>query len=92
MNIPPGTTSFPEGISGKRMPAGAVELYNSYGELGYGGPEPPKGSGPHPYVHTLHALRVERLGVGANATLHAFMKTLEGFVIATASLIAIYER
>ncbi|MDI6767202.1 MAG: YbhB/YbcL family Raf kinase inhibitor-like protein [Bacteroidota bacterium] len=92
INIPNEVTSLPEGISCKKMPAGTKELYNSYGELGYGGPQPPKGSGPHPYVVTLYALDVEKLDLTANTSLVAFEKMLEGRVLATAKVTGIYER
>src|ERR1041385_7546865 len=46
INIPASATSLPEGASGKAMPKGAGELYNTYGTLGYDGPEPPQATGP----------------------------------------------
>jgi Raf kinase inhibitor-like YbhB/YbcL family protein len=92
INIPASATSLPEGASGKAMPKGAGELYNTYGTLGYGGPEPPKGSGPHPYEVTLYALNVEKLGLPANSSLAAFRKALQDKVIATAVVTGIYER
>ncbi|HEV8537512.1 MAG TPA: YbhB/YbcL family Raf kinase inhibitor-like protein [Bacteroidota bacterium] len=92
INIPPGVTSLAEGASETGMPPGAKELYNSYGTTGYGGPEPPKGSGPHPYVATIFALSVESLSLSQNATLGAFEKALEGKVLASAKLTGIYER
>jgi len=92
VNIPKTATSLPEGASGKNMPAGSKELYNTYGTLGYGGPEPPKGSGPHPYQVVLHALNTERLDLPAGTSLSAFKKALEGKVIATAKTTGIYER
>jgi len=45
IDLPQDTTSLPEGASGGKMPKGAVELKNSFGETGYGGPQPPRGSG-----------------------------------------------
>ncbi len=42
---------------------GCRELKNSWGELGYGGPQPPVGTGDHPYVITLYALSVPKLGL-----------------------------
>jgi len=48
INIPASTAFLSEGASRKNMPGGAVELKNSFGETGYGGPQPPKGSGEHP--------------------------------------------
>jgi Raf kinase inhibitor-like YbhB/YbcL family protein len=92
INIPRAVTSLPEGASSRNMPAESKELYNSYGTIGYGGPQPPKGSGPHPYEVTLHALNIERLDLSVNASLAAFRKALEGKVIASAKTIGIYER
>jgi Raf kinase inhibitor-like YbhB/YbcL family protein len=92
INIPASTSFLAEGASPKTMPAGAVELKNSFGDIGYGGPQPPKGSGEHPYVVTLYALNVEKLDLGASASLPAFKKALEGKVIRSASITGKYER
>ena len=92
IDIPSATTSFAEGASPKNLPKGSKELYNSYGSLGYGGPEPPKGSGPHPYVCTVYALNTEKLNLPENTSLAAFQKSLEGKVIASATMTGIYER
>lgn len=92
INLPKNSTGLNEGISGKRMPPGAKELYNSYGTIGYGGPEPPKGTGPHPYVVTLYALSVDALDLPENTTLPAFTKALEGKIIAATHITGIYER
>jgi len=77
--------------SRKSMPVGAVELRNSFGDAGYGGPQPPKGSGEHPYVVTLYALNVEKLDLGASASLPAFKKALEGKVIQSAMITGKYD-
>jgi phosphatidylethanolamine-binding protein (PEBP) family uncharacterized protein len=74
------------------MPPGAKELYNSYGEIGYGGPQPPKGSGPHPYIVKLYALNMEKLELSANTNLTAFLEVLEGKILAIAEIRGIYER
>lgn len=92
INLPKNSTGLAEGASLKRMPAGSKELYSTYGTLGYGGPEPPKGSGPHPYEVTLYALNVDSLDLPENTTLLAFKRALEGKVIATARTTGIYER
>ncbi len=92
INIPAGITSMAEGASRKKMPPGAAELKNSFGEVGYGGPQPPQGSGEHPYVFTLYALRVEKLDLGANTSLSALKKAIEGKVIQSVSLTGKYER
>jgi Raf kinase inhibitor-like YbhB/YbcL family protein len=92
INLPKNSPGLIEGASLKRMPTGSKELYNTYGTLGYGGPEPPKGSGPHPYEVTLYALNVDSLDLPENTTLPAFKKALEGKVIATARTTGMYER
>ena len=92
IDIPADTTSLPEGASRKKMPPGSTELRNSFGDVGYGGPQPPKGSGEHPYVITLYALTVEKVELGANTSLAAFKKMVEGKAILSASITGKYER
>lgn len=53
INVPANVVFLTEGASGKKMPPGTVELQNSFGDVGYGGPQPPKGTGDHPYVNPL---------------------------------------
>src|ERR1039458_9504651 len=48
-NIPANVTSLPEGAgTPDKEPAGATQIENDYGTVGYGGPCPPKGK-PHHY-------------------------------------------
>ncbi len=82
IDIPPDAMRLPEGASGTElMPTGARELHNTYGSVGYGGPEPPAGTGAHPYVATLYALDVPTLDVPANATLAQFNQAIAGHVV-----------
>ena len=92
IQIPPQVTSIEEGASKKKMPPGSVELKNSFGEVGYGGPQPPKGTGDHPYVVTLYALDVEKLDLGASSSLSTFKKAIEGKLISSASITGKYGR
>ncbi len=92
INIPPQMTSIEEGASKKKMPKGSVELKNSFGEVGYGGPQPPKGTGEHPYMVTLYALSVEKLDLGISTSLSAFKKAIEGKVISSATITGKYGR
>jgi Raf kinase inhibitor-like YbhB/YbcL family protein len=92
INLPANVASLEEGASGKKMPPGAVELKNSFGDIGYGGPQPPKGTGDHPYVFTLYALKVEKLDLGANTSLSTFKKTLEGKTLGSATITGKYGR
>jgi len=91
-NIPKEVTSIEEGASKKIMPAGVVEIKNSFGDIGYGGPEPPKGTGDHPYVVTLYALNMEKLELAVSTSLSTFKKAIEGKVIESASITGKYGR
>ena len=92
IDLPQDSASIPAGASGKGMPQGAVELQNSFGETGYGGPQPPRGSGDHPYVFTLYALSVPKVEIGKSAGLAAFKQALEGKILATATLTGYFGR
>jgi len=92
INIPADVTFLEEGASRKKLPQGSRELKNSFGEIGYGGPQPPKGTGDHPYVFTLHALNVEKLDLGANTSLSTFKKFIEGKILGSATITGKYGR
>ena len=92
VNIPVDSSGLVEGASLKSMPIGSKELLNTYGTLGYGGPEPPKGSGAHPYVCTLFALNVEKIELKEKTSLAEFDAALLGKIIATAKITGMYER
>lgn len=92
INIPADASGLEEGASGQNMPAGAEELKNSFGKPGYGGPQPPPGSGDHPYVVTLYALKVDRLDLKPGTDLDSFQKALEGKILATAKITGYYGR
>jgi Raf kinase inhibitor-like YbhB/YbcL family protein len=92
IDIPNTVTSLPEGASKKNMPRGSRELDNSFGKQGYGGPQPPPGSGPHPYVITLYALSTEKLELKQSSTLREFKKALDGKILGEGRLIGTYQR
>ena len=92
INIPANVASLEEGASMKKMPHGSSELKNSFGEIGYGGPQPPKGTGDHPYVFILYALSVEKLDLGTNVSLSAFKKALDGKILGSATITGKYGR
>ena len=93
VNIPFRSREIVEGATqSEKLPPGAKELMNSYNELGYGGPAPPRGSGPHPYITTLYALNIEALDLGTSTVLSRFQRAIEGKVIAEASMTGMYER
>lgn len=92
INIPYNVTSLEEGASRKKMPPGSIELKNSFGDIGYGGPQPPKGTGDHSYVVTIYALNIEKLNLKSDTSLSAFKKAIEGKVIESASITGKYGR
>ena len=92
INISSQVTSLEEGASRKKMPPGSAELKNSFGDVGYGGPQPPKGTGDHPYITTLYALNVDKLDLGVIISLSSFKKAIEGKVIGSGSITGMFGR
>jgi Raf kinase inhibitor-like YbhB/YbcL family protein len=94
LDIPATIHALPEGASGSgsRMPEGVAELPNSYGKIGYGGPMPPRGSGPHEYVITLHALNVPSLSLSGDSSFADMKRSLEGKILASAEVIGVFEQ
>src|SRR2546425_11856753 len=69
-NIPPDVTSLPVGVgnpAGGQTPKGAVQSKTDFGKPGYGGPCPPPGDKPHPYIFTVYAPKVDRIDADENA-------------------------
>lgn len=92
-DMPPGATSIPAAVP----PDGAVEGptplrqgRNDFGEIGFGGPCPPKGE-THRYVFRLLALDTE-LGLEQGADRTTFGEAVDGHVLAEARLEARYGR
>jgi Raf kinase inhibitor-like YbhB/YbcL family protein len=69
-----------------------TEVTNDFGKMGYGGPCPPKGHGPHHYHFKLFALDIERLDVAANAKVVDVENAATRHAIAEGELIGTYER
>ena len=83
----PGAISLAEG----EVPIGAIEATNSFGDVGWGGPCPPVGDGPHQYRFTLHAL-AQQIELGDGAPADEMMPYLDDLTIATAELTGTYAR
>ncbi len=93
INISPSVDSLLEGASTtNKLTTGVKELKNSWGVVGYGGPQPPKGSGAHRYEVTLYALSIDKLELDVHTSLTKFSKAIDGHVIATAKTIGVFER
>ena len=71
--------------------AAPLEGRNDFGTVGYRGPCPPRGRGPHRYRFRLHALGEElRLTPGAGVA--ELEQTLRDNVLGVAELVGTYER
>ncbi len=63
---------------------------NDFGDVGYGGPKPPEGHGPHRYYFKLYALDRE-LMLDEGIEKEALLEAMEGRVLDDAELMGIYE-
>jgi hypothetical protein len=77
--VPGPADAVAEGASGAAMPAGSIELPNSFGVRGYVGGNPPAGTGTHRYFVAVTALSVPVAEVPeapSTALLHALIVPL----------------
>lgn len=76
-NIPANVTELPTGAGGGKgsLPSGALQTRTDFGGAGYGGAAPPPGPA-HRYIFTVHALKVEKLDLDADAS-----PALVGFMV-----------
>ena len=93
-DIPASAASIAGGAGvagGKGLPAGAIQGHNDAGMSQFQGACPPPGPA-HRYVLTITALKVERLGLGADASgaLVGFMTKANA--LGSASIVATYAQ
>ena len=79
------------GSKGGQLPAGAFQLRNDSGQMGYMGAAPPQGDKVHRYFFAVHALDTDDLGVAANATPALLGFNITFHVVARATLVALYQ-
>ena len=79
-------------ITSNLAPKGAIQSITNYAAKGYGGPCPPEGHGIHQYTITVHALKVDKLGLNADTNPATVGYYIWNNTIAKASLVAYYER
>ena len=84
-NIDPKTTLIAEGSA----PSGAVQGKNDFGEVGYGGPQPP--SGTHRYYFKVFALD-RTLDLKPAAKRHDLDLAMKGHVIAQGQVMGRYSK
>lgn len=93
-NVPAGRTAIPEDVPRTGTVdslGGARQGTNDFGEVGYRGPKPPAGDGPHSYRFTLYVLG-RPLAVEAGARKAVLVDAIDGTHLARARFTAEYER
>jgi len=89
-NIPPDTTGLSENIPPERvLESGARQGRNDFGNIGYGGPCPPRGT--HRYYFKLYALD-KKVDLEPGATKDELLKAMEGHILAEGKLMGRYKR
>jgi Raf kinase inhibitor-like YbhB/YbcL family protein len=92
--IPPTADGLSEGVDGSPRPPspeGAVQGTNDFGNVGYGGPMPPPGHGPHHYHFKIYALDTP-LDLKPGATKQELLEAMEGHILAQGELVGTYQR
>ena len=89
-DIPGSQRELPEGLS--NVGALGTPGMNDFSRVGYGGPCPPRGHGPHRYVFTLSALDLATLNLPPEASRQTVEAAIRSHVIDRAQLIGRYER
>jgi hypothetical protein len=84
-NIDPKTTQIAEGSA----PGGAVQGKNDFGDIGYGGPQPP--SGTHRYYFKIFALN-SSLDLKSGAKRKEVDAAMKGHIIAQGQLMGKYSK
>ncbi|WP_130736213.1 YbhB/YbcL family Raf kinase inhibitor-like protein [Flavobacterium sp. J27] len=74
------------------VPKGTIQSKTSYGANGYGGPCPPEGHGIHTYIITIHALKIDKLGLDQNTNPEIVGYYLWQNTIEKASIVMYYSR
>lgn len=94
VDIPADARGLKQGageLSGKALPAGALQLETDFGDKFYGGPCPPPGA-PHRYVFTVYALKIAKLGDAARGRTAVAGFTINANALAKASITGLYGR
>lgn len=92
--LPASTTHLPRGAGapdGALLPPGAFQTRSDEGTLGYYGAAPPPGDRAHRYVFAVHALKVEKLDVPADATAAVIGFNITANTLARGYIAPVYE-
>jgi Raf kinase inhibitor-like YbhB/YbcL family protein len=91
-NLPPTATELPEGVSEEeRLANGALQGWNDFNRIGYGGPCPPPTHSAHRYFFRLYALDTD-LQLQAGARREDLVLAMESHIITRGHLMGVYQR
>jgi Raf kinase inhibitor-like YbhB/YbcL family protein len=92
-SLPPDVQSLPEGVAKRDRiePAPARQGGNDFGKVGYGGPMPPRGHGPHRYFFHLYALG-HKLDLAPGLDKDKLLAAIADHVLDEGQLMGKYER
>jgi Raf kinase inhibitor-like YbhB/YbcL family protein len=88
-DLPPTVTELAAGAAQNKNLKQAV---NDFRKMGYGGPCPPHGHGPHHYHFRLLALSTDHVAAKTNASCPEVEREARKYNIAEATLVGWYER
>ncbi len=86
-NINPQISKIEEG----KLPEGAVEGTNDFGNINYGGLCPPQGNNPHRYVFKLYALD-KKIEINPGSSKKELEFAMDGHIIESTTLTGYYGR
>jgi hypothetical protein len=90
-NLPAQNRELEEGVpTTATLASGAKQGKNDFGNIGYGGPAPPKGK-PHRYFFKLYALAVD-VDLPPGATKAQLEDAMKGHILAEGQLMGTYQR
>ena len=88
-NLPPDSTTLPEGVAAANLPEGTEDGLNDWKRTGYGGPCPPIGR--HRYFFKLYALDTVLKGL-RRPTKAQVEGAMQGHIIGQAQLVGTYQK
>jgi Raf kinase inhibitor-like YbhB/YbcL family protein len=91
-NLPADSRELPEGVAKHpKLHKGIMQGKNSFGDVGFGGPCPPKKDGAHRYFFKILALD-QLLDLPPGASKEQVMAAMEGHVLDAAEVMGRYAR
>jgi Raf kinase inhibitor-like YbhB/YbcL family protein len=88
-DLPPAVHSLPLGYKPSQI---GISGTNDFGKLGYGGPCPPKGHGPHRYFFRLFALDMAALPLKPGAKRKELTEAMRNHILSETQYMGRYER